>query len=397
MGPLASLGSGGSGSRGASLPNRLPLAFSPEDFGSRAEARGSSDLLSRMQAWAPGVVERLCACGLDRLDGTARDGGDGDSPSVRFGNPGGSDGGAACLVLGVDASGVRAGLELPAAQARGARARLTDPARALELSTALEALPEQFMLSATAGREPVQAQRATADDIRAVLDDLEREEGSQPRLMWIGWSLPRDIALEHAALLDEQLEDALVALAQVFALLVEDVAAGRDDRSAAPAPRFAGRGAKADDRRAGEERERGGAGTRREHGDRDRAGHARPRPRERDREGEPERELEPLEPVAEAPAPRRPGLDVKRPPRPGLRGRPSKGAGAAIGRGTRVRVLRGAFSGKVGVVHELDGKGSARVMLGLLAVRLDVKNLVPCAGGRPVLSSSHRKPIPDRS
>jgi hypothetical protein len=70
-----------------------------------------------------------------------------------------------------------------------------------------------------------------------------------------------------------------------------------------------------------------------------------------------------------------------------------------IQKGTRVRVLKGAFSGKVGVVHELDGKGGARVMLGLLAVRLEVNNLVSDAEGRarPLLSSSHRKPLPARS
>ena len=47
-----------------------------------------------------------------------------------------------------------------------------------------------------------------------------------------------------------------------------------------------------------------------------------------------------------------------------------------------MRVLDGPFSGKVGVVQELDGKGGARVMLGLLAVRLDVKDIVACAKGR---------------
>lgn len=68
-------------------------------------------------------------------------------------------------------------------------------------------------------------------------------------------------------------------------------------------------------------------------------------------------------------------------------------------RGARVSVLKGPFAGKVGVVQELDGKGGARVMLGLLAVRLDVKNLVSEVEGRgrPRLSSSHRKPLPARS
>ena len=63
------------------------------------------------------------------------------------------------------------------------------------------------------------------------------------------------------------------------------------------------------------------------------------------------------------------------------------------------KLLDGAFKGKVGVIQQLDGKGGARVMLGLLAVRIDVKDLASCSGGRagPRLSSSHRKPQPVRS
>jgi transcription antitermination factor NusG len=122
----------------------------------------------------------------------------------------------------------------------------------------------------------------------------------------------------------------------------------------------------------------------------------------------------------EPPAPR-----SKRPPgtpsdaAPRLRGRAvaevevavTKGGGARVDRepapveaspferGARVSVLKGPFAGKVGVVQELDGKGGARVMLGLLAVRLDVKNLISAVEGRgrPRLSSSHRKPMPARS
>jgi transcription antitermination factor NusG len=73
--------------------------------------------------------------------------------------------------------------------------------------------------------------------------------------------------------------------------------------------------------------------------------------------------------------------------------------GTPIDRGARVRVLEGPFSGKVGVVQELDGKGGARVMLGLLAVRLEEKYLTMQVQGlrRPVLTSSHRKPLPVRS
>jgi hypothetical protein len=47
----------------------------------------------------------------------------------------------------------------------------------------------------------------------------------------------------------------------------------------------------------------------------------------------------------------------------------------------------------VGVVEELDGKGRARVRLGLLAAMLDLKDLVASAeGARPLLASSHRRP-----
>jgi hypothetical protein len=90
--------------------------------------------------------------------------------------------------------------------------------------------------------------------------------------------------------------------------------------------------------------------------------------------------------------------DVKLPPRPGLRRRAAPVAGP-VEKGGRVRVLEGPFAGKVGVVQELDGKGGARVMLGLLAVRIDVKDLVAWTEGRarPLLSSSHRRVLPVRS
>jgi len=51
-------------------------------------------------------------------------------------------------------------------------------------------------------------------------------------------------------------------------------------------------------------------------------------------------------------------------------------------------------------VQEVDGKGGARVLLGLLAVQVRVKDLaVSLEGGqkRPLLSTSHRKPVPVRS
>ena len=48
---------------------------------------------------------------------------------------------------------------------------------------------------------------------------------------------------------------------------------------------------------------------------------------------------------------------------------------AALDVGAKVRVLGGPFAGRVGVISELDGKGGARVTLGLLSARVLLENL----------------------
>ena len=61
--------------------------------------------------------------------------------------------------------------------------------------------------------------------------------------------------------------------------------------------------------------------------------------------------------------------------------------------GARVRVLGGPFAGRVGVISELDGKGGARVTLGLLSARVLLENLRPIGDmSRPALRSSHHRP-----
>jgi hypothetical protein len=377
-----------------------PLALRPEDFEPPRARRGPSDLQKRIDGWARGVVERLDGLHVVPTT-TAAPTTQADSSRVRFAMRGATPPReASSLLLGVGPSGIRAGLELPATQARAARARLSDPARALALATALEALPEQFAMGASTDESASEAPRASADDVRALLDRVERDQGS----LWIGWTVPRELALEHVALLDEQLADALVALAQVFALLVaappEGERTSRTSRTSTKGWRFSGRRGSPEEGRADEERD----------GGRGRPPRARARALDREREpavagsargnglpgeGEPDAES----PAREALLPRT--RDARAPLRPPGRRRPVKvpQVAAILERGARVRVLKGPFSGKVGVVHELDGKGGARVMLGLLAVRLEVNNLVPAVEGRgrPVLSSSHRKPIPARS
>jgi transcription antitermination factor NusG len=41
----------------------------------------------------------------------------------------------------------------------------------------------------------------------------------------------------------------------------------------------------------------------------------------------------------------------------------------------QVRIVRGVFAGKSGVVQELDGKGSAKILVGKLAVKVEVSDL----------------------
>jgi transcription antitermination factor NusG len=77
--------------------------------------------------------------------------------------------------------------------------------------------------------------------------------------------------------------------------------------------------------------------------------------------------------------------------------RPETHSGIELG--ARVRVVEGPFSGKGGVVQELDARGGARVKLGLLVVRFELEHLMLQAEvrARPVLGTSHRKRLPARS
>jgi len=61
--------------------------------------------------------------------------------------------------------------------------------------------------------------------------------------------------------------------------------------------------------------------------------------------------------------------------------------------GAKVRVLGGPFAGRLGVISELDGKGGARVTLGLLSARVLLENLGSARdAARPSLKNSHRTP-----
>ena len=301
----------------------------------------------------------------------------------------------ATIALFIDEKHVEVAVDLPPGDACAARARITDPVRALELTTAFEALPEQFAIGVVGDQTRAPAPRASTNQLRALLDRAEREQ----RSIWLGWSIPRDVAVAHAVLLDEQLEDAVVALGSVLALLVQSSGkhpAGTRERSA-PRRRDKRDGSPGDEDRPGAKRR---ARARDDVTAPARMGHSR-YPERGDRESDSAAEPEPgdHDGVVAARGPR--AVGSKTPPRAAVRLRRSRSPDSArsIDKGSRVRVLDGPFCGKVGVVQELDGKGRARVMLGLLAVRVDVRELARFAEGRsrPVLSTSHRKRMPVRS
>ena len=367
-------------SRAAAPPSTLASAFG------RHHARGPSDTQPRMTAWGERAVERLGALGLEVYACTA------DDERVVF-----VPDGRLALELKVK-SHVEVAIELPPRDVPALRARFADAERALELTTVIEALPEQFEMGGAEDGRRIPASRASGDDLRGLLERLEREQQG----LWLGWRVQRSVAVQHAALLDGLLEDAIVALGGLLALVAWTPASAAETREGHRPRR---------DRSRHDEAARKTSGTKRRARMRSREPH-RERPgesqgadsRRSSRDRERESETEPESAIERDASPPR----LQRPPtlrtqsRPGLLRRPLPGVDprAPVEKGVRVRVLEGPFSGKVGVVQELDGKGGARVMLGLLAVRLAVKDVVACAEGRvrPLLSSSHRKPlIPVRS
>lgn len=105
--------------------------------------------------------------------------------------------------------------------------------------------------------------------------------------------------------------------------------------------------------------------------------------------------------LLEAPLAARPALFQR--PLPNARAG-DREAKKPIAVGSRVRIRSGPFEGQDGVVETLDGKGGARVRLGLLATRLELAELIPSAQRprkaapgrvvvpkRPALVSSHRR------
>jgi uncharacterized membrane protein YgcG len=344
---------------------------------------------------------------------------------------------------------------------------------AAEFTAALRALPEEFQIGLR--REDRAACSAATPE--TIVSMLERAAAGQTPL-WIGWTVPRETAIAHSELLDEQLEDAIVALAPIYRL----VAWSRENDHIALDTRIEGL-------------EQAKARTHAEataQNERWRAEQAALRERSQKQALSRVEEEAPRRPAAGLRAPpekaRRPSLDTLFKPQRGAGGgkpdgqagkhdahtgkpdaraerhdahgskqgahgrrpdaqsgggggggggggdsggarqsargaggegregarasgqagqadkpaaepRDSQGSGGApagplvIEKGSRVCVLTGAFAGKVGTVSELDGRGGARVLLGLLSTRLDLDALEAAPEGRdrPALQSSQRR------
>lgn len=264
------------------------------DFGAPAESKrggrtSRTPLEKRLLGWGEGVLARLHHAGIFA---TAEATHDQDGHRLTLSSDQAS---GALLVLAIGPRGVDARVEI--SEERTFRSHMVRHAR--ELYAALETLPEQLTIGPPKDQLARPARDTTLDELIALLE--------KPGLLRIGWRVAVETALEHADVIDEQLEDAIVVLAPI----VKIAEAARDRRDAtAPSADVA-------------------------------------------------------------------NVDTK----------------AVVERGSRVQVLEGPFVGKVGVVQELDGKGGARVMLGLLAAHLDVKILAVASGKRPVLGSSHRRPV----
>lgn len=436
-------------------------AYAPEKATSNAYSRPRLEVKQRALAWARGVVGRLAEVGisvdvhgsdehptlrnkkrvdhqwvffwrdaaareeLDRLLDRGRSMAaviDDPSPYHRH----------AFLGLRLDAGAVEVCFAVhPEAQVDvdNLRALLAEGGLTDELLRRLHALPDEFTVGTTA-EDRVAAGGATPETLRSL---VERAASGQVPL-WIGWAVRRETAVEHSELLDEQLSDALVALAPIYRLVAWSrendhvaldgrIRSAEEERARAHAEVEAQtekwRVEQAEARRRSQEEAQARADETRKPTapPAARAPSARP-PSTRPPSTRSKATLDSLfGPKSEPKAKPAPAQEAPKPKAPHAEPKPAPAAHApaahhvhkipvavaepkgALDRGGRVRVRTGPFAEKVGVISELDGKGGARVMLGLLSARFDLLNLEAVIEGRPerpALQSSHRKPVAPR-
>ena len=391
------------------------LRLGSEDFAAPADV-GSSYLFERLLGWGVALGVRLRAGGVRlELGAPAPDDGArelffvrarpkpvagpslGSRTEIHKARPAG----VAYLSFRLGEDAVEVAFVVPA-KARAERAHLErllveKPRLVLD---ALAALPLNFVVGTSKdGAAGARARRPVPDVDRAELSSLLQKHET----LWIGWTVPRAAVLAHQATAGGELEAAMLALGQLF-------------RQVAWLQRATPSSATA------------GAAT-------GKTRHREPRVREVADEGEPEPRSAPMTAddrlalLRGARAAARPDARASLRLRSSAGGRPARvttrtatitsGAGASyaaasagarhrsrppaapgavdlfpgLDRGAEVEVLAGPFIGRVGVVQEIDAKGDARVLFGLLATRIAAKDLALSGrdAARPSLGSSHRK------
>lgn len=282
------------------------------------------------------------------------------------------------LVLRLTHATVEARLELPASalvDIHNLRAKLKSPEGVLAATSVVEALPEQFWAGVEGGSQgPVS--RITGRELREWVDEAVGLGAS----LFFGWTLPKDLAVAQKTEIGGLLEDAFSALGSLYDALAwsadNDFFSGQKRRARPVAEREGAKSKRTPTRKGRRPKDEAFV----DDGDPASTDDS-PTPSD----GGPSNRTDPLFP-RKRPILRRAQQDADTDPR------------LPIEKGTRICVLAGPFSGKVGVVQELDGKGGARVLFGLLAARLRVSDLVAFRdrtgkNSRQKLMSSHRRPL----
>ena len=286
---------------------------------------------------------------------------------------------------------------------RNLRARCADEGRRAELLAALHALPEGYVVGVTGGAT-LPAKDIDGPSLSATFDALT--DASQ--WWFVGRSLPRAEAVALGAALGPWIAEGFDALLPVYRVaawsrdndlvsLENEIEAARAERQQhleAEAAREAAWRAQHDadiERRreaaVAEARERAAAAAparaavvhaavahvepaRTEKHEKPARAEKHDKPERTERHDKPERASRPVPPPApksERPAQIR--LESK-PPKPVAEGERPVAVGA------KVKVRNGPFADRVGTVAELDARGHARVMFGLIAARLEASELV---------------------
>jgi hypothetical protein len=338
-----------------------PLSLNQDDFDALL---AHEDLQRRLVSFARAAVVRMRAEGFDASVHLRRG-------SVLFVHDAALREGLQ-LRLEVDSLGIEVSLRVPSSDASHRDWRnLCECARqaeaSLQLTTLLEGLPEPFGMGPSGELTPV-LPPVPPEALRAILRRCER--ASVP--FWVGWRVSREVAAGYTGSLDEELEDALLALVPVARFVVWDETNDYLERKSRRSERDI-----ADER--------------------DDLGEDGPRAKPRTEREAYEPEDEPGEPSANESLP----LPSFHPPAPPAALRFLRRAALVtevdpsipVEKGTRVRVLVGPFVGKVGVVSDLDVRtGRARVLLGLLSTTCNVTDLIAARErDRKPLMSSHRR------